>query len=635
MTESYAPVADAWTRTAFRQGLLLLASVFLLAACSGGSGTTETPQPNPTAGVCVPGDPATADECGTLLLGLTDADGDFDSYTVDVVSIQLEKANGAVFEALPARTRIDFTEYVDLTEFVLAATVQPGVYVGGSITLDYTDAEVFVEVGDDSKEATVVDAAGAPLGLTTTNIRLDDRDRLLITRGRASLLTVDFDLEASHTVDIAPTPAIAVAEPFIVAEIDPVDSKDLRVRGLFVEADETEMVYTVAIRPFHDRVNDFGRARVYITDDTEFEVNGDAFKGIEGLRALTAAGQGTLTVALGTLDVAQREFTASVVLAGNSVPGSDRDGIRGNVISRNGDELTIRGGTVFQRGLRPYYFGNITVTVGPDTRVFKTTTDAEVSIDDLSVGQNVWVRGDITVDADSISMDATAGAVRMNVTRLAGLVNTIMPGQVDIELHSIDRKRISNFDFTGTGTGMETDADPDNYEVSTGNLLMDSEATGQPVVVRGFPSAFGAAPPDFEGRTIVDYADVRSSLGVGWGAEGTAAPFNMLDATGLLLNNQNPDIDQRHYIKQGPVLVDLTALDSDTLITPRETGRKLFVVKTPDSLQLYADFAEFADALSSELGAGANARSMYARGTYDRGSNTFTAYKIGVHLLNP
>ena len=70
-------------------------------------------------------------------------------------------------------------------------------------------------------------------------------------------------------------------------------------------------------------------------------------------------------------NVAQREFTASVVLAGSSIPGSDKDGIRGNVISRNGDELTIRGGTVFQRGLRPYYFGNITVTVGPDTRVIQ------------------------------------------------------------------------------------------------------------------------------------------------------------------------------------------------------------------------------------------------------------------------
>ena len=75
----------------------------------------------------------------------------------------------------------------------------------------------------------------------------------------------------------------------------------------------------------------------------------------------------------------------------------------------------------------------------------------------------------------------------------------------------------------------------------------------------------------------------------------------MMDSSGLLLNNQNPDIDQRHYIKQGPVLIDLTQLDSDTLIAPRETGRKLFVVKTTDSLQLYADFDDFVMALIDEL----------------------------------
>jgi hypothetical protein len=626
--------ATAIAGIASRQWLALIASALMLTACSGGSNTTNNPDPVPSAATCSPSDPSTAAECGTLLLGLTDADGDFDSYSVDVVSIQLERANGSVFEALPARTRIDFTQYVDLTEFVLAATVQPGVYVGGSITLDYSDAEVFVEVGEDSKEAMVVDGAGAPLGQTTVNIRLADRDRLLITRGRASLLTLDFDLEASHTVDIVPTPAIAVAEPFIVAEVDPVDSKDIRVRGLFVDANEAELYYTVAIRPFHDRVNDFGRAKVNVTDETEFEVNGDMFQGVEGLRALTAAGPGTLTVAQGTLDVGDRAFTANIVLAGSSVPGSDTDAIKGNVISRTENELTIRGGTIIQRGLRPYYFGNVTVTIGPDTRVFKPSADAGIGIDAISVGQNVWVRGDVTVGEDGVSMDATSGAVRMNVTRLAGLVNTIVPGQVDIELHSIDRKRIDNFDFSGTGMTIETDADPANYEVSTGNLLMDSQASGQPVVVRGFANAFGAAPPDFEGRTFVDYADVRSSLGVGWGVEGTAVPFVMLENTGLLLDNQNPDIDQRHYIKQGPVLVDLTALDSNTLIAPRETGRKLFIVKTSDSLQLYADFTDFANALSNELGAGANARSMYARGTYDRASNTFSAYKIGVHLLD-
>ncbi len=618
-----------WTSVA------LMCAVLFMAGCGGGAGTTSTVTPPPTANTCVPDDPSTHDECGSLILGLTDADGDFDSYSVDVISIQLEKANGTTVETLPASTRIDFTDYVNLTEFVTAATVPPGVYVSGSITLDYTDAEVFVEADGASKEAVVVDADGVPLGETTLRVRLSDRDQLLITRGRPSLLTLDFDLEASHEVDIVPTPAVAVAEAFIVAEIDPVDSKDIRVRGPLIDTNEAEMFYTVALRPFHDRVNDFGRAQVNITDETEFEVNGDAFVGVEGLRALSAAGQGTITVAQGTLNVADREFTANLVLAGSSVPGADFDAIRGSVVSRSGNELTVRGGKVYQRGLRPYYYGDITVTVGPETRVNKTTFDGEVSIDDISVGQNVWVRGEVTVDSDSVSMDATAGAVRMNVTHLSGFVNTINPGQVDIDLRLIDRKRVGLFDFTGTGMTPDTDADPDNYEVSTGNLLMDVQSTGEPVTVWGFPTAFGAAPPDFEGRTIIDYTDVRSSLGVGWGVSGTAAPFLMIDGSGLLLDNQNPDIDQRHYIKKGPVLIDLTALDTSTLIAPRETGRTLFTLKTSDSLQLFADFDDFTAALSTELGAGANARSMYARGTYDPVDNTFSAYKIGIHLLEP
>ena len=223
----------------------------------------------------------------------------------------------------------------------------------------------------------------------------------------------------------------------------------------------------------------------------------------------------------------------------------------------------------------------------------------------------------------------------LHVTHLSGLVNNIMQGQVDIDLHAIDRRRVGSFDFTGTGASPEQDADPDNYEVSSGNLLMPAAATGQPVVVYGFPNEFGGAPPDFEGRTFIDYADVRSTVGVGWGVEGTTAPFLMMDESGLLLDNQNPDIDQRHYIKQGPVLIDLTALDSDTLIAPRETGRKLFTIKTTDSLQLYADFNDFVAALTLELNGVNAARSMYARGHYNSDTNVFTAYKIFVYILEP
>jgi hypothetical protein len=614
-----------------------------LSACSGGAATTTVEPPVSLA--CVSGDPATADNCGTLIIGLTDGDGDFLSYSVTVMSLVLEKANGSTIEVLPSATRVDFASYVDLTEFIGVATVPPGAYVAGTIRLDYSDAEVFVEDGDVAREAIVVDATGSPLTQTSLKIRLADRNQLFITRARTSLLTIDFDLDASHSVDLSESPAIATSEPFIVAELDPIDAKDIRVRGRFIAANVAEMYYTVALRPFYDRVGDFGRIRVHVTDDTDFEVNGEMWSGAEGLRALTAAGAGTLTVAQGTLNVAQRQFTANIVLAGSSVPGHEKDAVKGNVISRNGNVLVVRGGTVIlSDAARSFFRDDVTVTVGPATKVYKThysdrpmaAPDRLLNISAISVGQAVTIRGVVTAnDAPGVHIDATEGAVLMHPTHLGGIVNTVMPGQTDIELRSIDRRRAAAFKFAGTGGSPATDADPANYEVATGNMLLAAQAEGKPVMVRGFPFEFGAAPPDFEGRTIVDYADARSALGVGWGAAGTTTPFLMMSSDGLLLDNFNGDIDQRHYIKQGPVLIDLTTLDEETLIAPRETGRKLFVVKTSDSLQLYGDFDDFLTALSLQLDGTNAARSMYARGQYNADTNIFTAYKIFVYILEP
>lgn len=627
--------------------MALVLLTMMLSACGGGTSTTSEPPP-PVAATCIPSDPTTAAECGTVIIGLTDADGDFLSYTVDVLSVSLEKANGEVVNVLPNATRIDFSQYVDLTEFISVTTIPPGIYIAGNIQLDYSNAEVFVEENGTAKQAVVVDADGNAMGQTSLKIRLSDREQLAVTKARVALLTLDFDLDASHIVDFVATPAVATAEPFIVAELDPVDTKSIRVRGRFIEANIDEMYYTVALRPFYDAQNDFGRMKVHVTDATDIEVNETAYTGAEGLRALEAAGQGTLTVAKGSVNVAQREFTADIVLAGSSVPGNGMDAVKGNVISRVDDEFVVRGGTVILSdstdAARSFFRDDVTVTVGPNTIVYKTTnTDRPLGMpvrlldsSAISIGQAVTVRGTVTVNDElGVHIDATEGAVLMHITHLSGLVNTIMPGQTDIELHAIDRRRVQVFDFAGTGMSPEMDANPANYEVSTGNVLMPSDATGQPVVVYGYPNEFGAAPPDFEGRTIVNYSDVRSAVGVGWGAEGTTAPFLMMDESGLLLDNQNPDIDQRHYIKQGPVLIDLTTLDSDTLIAPRESGRKLFTVKTTDSLQLYADFNDFVNALTLELNGVNAARSMYARGHYNSDTNVFTAYKIFVYILEP
>ena len=454
-------------------------------------------------------------------------------------------------------------------------------------------------------------------------------------------MQLDFDLDASHTVDISTIPATAIAEQFIIAEVTPVDEKEIRVRGPLISVSEEAMTYSIAIRPFHDRDGDFGRMLVHVTNDTEFEVNEVSFGGAAGLHALSAAGQGTPTIAQGVLNVAEREFTANIVLAGSSVPGIDSDAVAGNVISRDDNFFTVRGATIIASDRRAHFHDDVIVEVGLDTKVFKDGDRvSDLSIDAISIGQRITVRGTLVssvTDANSpqVIFDATQGAVRMHLTHLSGIVNTVIPGQTDITLYAIDRRRADIFDFTGTGPTTLEDADPDDYEVATGNLTLADFAAGKPIIVRGFTNAFGTAPLDFTGRTVVDYTDVRSALGVGWGVAGAVAPFLTVSSESLLLDNQNAAIDQRHHVKQGPVLIDLTTLDSSTTIVPFEAERTLFYIKSGDSLRMYSDFVEFSDDLMMSLNGTTTARSMHARGQYDTDTNVFTAYKIGVYLLEP
>ena len=157
-----------------RQGLLLVLAT-LLTACGGGASTSAN---NPiSAQGCDPGNPATHEECGTVIIGLTDADGDFLNYTVDILSIELETANGRVIETLPRKTRINFADYVDLTEIVSAQLIPPATYVAGTIRLDYSDAEVYVEADGESKDAVIKDTNGNVLGQTALKIHLSNRNR--------------------------------------------------------------------------------------------------------------------------------------------------------------------------------------------------------------------------------------------------------------------------------------------------------------------------------------------------------------------------------------------------------------------------------------------------------------------------
>jgi hypothetical protein len=120
-------------------------------------------------------------------------------------------------------------------------------------------------------------------------------------------------------------------------------------------------------------------------------------------------------------------------------------------------------------------------------------------------------------------------------------------------------------------------------------------------------------------------------MGIGWGEDGTTAPFLSMGDTGLVVDGDNPDLGLRHHIKIGPVLIDITQLASNVTVAPA-AGRTLFALGEPGNVEVFRDWAPFVARLNEKLNGGATARAMYAHGAYAAGSTTLTANYVAVAL---
>ncbi len=605
---------------------------FIFTACGGSGSESIAP---PSTAICGSGG------CGVAYVAMTDADGDFLSYTVDVVSLSLRRANGTLVETLPNQTRVDFAQYVDLTEFITAATVPNGSYVEGTLRLDYTNAAVTVEKNGQPVAATVVGADGNPLGVVDVRIILDNRNHLVVSPGRPALLTLDFNLAATNTVDLAATPVKVTARPTLIASLDPIDEKELRLRGPLVSVDTAASTYTVDVRPFNHPRARHGRLVVHTTNATAFEVNGVTSTGAAGLQALAAAGAGTATVAFGTLVTVDRTFTAERVHAGTSVPGQGVDTVIGTILSRSGNELTVRGGTLIRNedaasgrdDRASFDRGDIKVLVGASTIVIKDGLGVQsIGAQALSVGQLIHAYGAASQQNGATVLNATQGRVRMHLTHVFGTVVNNNPGLLTLNLAAINGRRVGAFNFAGTGASPAQDANPAAYEIETPPVTILQILTGQPMAALGFVTPFGTAPPDFESRTLVSFAETRAQLGIGWGEVGTAAPFSSLNPSGLVLDLADPNIGLRHHIHIGPMLIDLKSLPSSPMIVGATGGTTMHAIVTSSGIQHYATFADFVAALTTSLNGATRMVGFYAGGTFDGTTNTVTA-KQAVAIL--
>jgi hypothetical protein len=618
-------------RAAMKAGAFTLALV--LAACGGGGGGNPPAASNgPPESGCV--------DCGTTFIAITDADGDFLSYTVDVTSLKLRKANGTTVETLPGTTRIDFAQLVDLTEFFTAATIPNGDYVAATLRLDYSNADITVEQNGAPVAARAVDAGGKALGAVDVTVTLDNRHHLVVAPGRPSLFTLDFNLAATNSVDLTANPATVTVTPALVASLDLVDEKDMRVRGPLVSVDKAAGTYVVELRPFHMRGQQFGAVTVHTDANTTFEVNGTNYTGGAGLDALATAGAGTVTAAFGTLTTATREYDAASVTAGTSVPGAGIDTVIGEVLSRSGDVLTVRGGNVIRNTDGAHFArGTVKVTIGANTKVVKggTSPATMAAPVDISVGQSIEAFGAATpVVGASMSgdwtLDATAGRVRMHPTPIYGFVKSASTGALTLQLDSIAGRRASTFDFAGTGTSAMMDADPADYEVAAADLDLAGLSTGEPAKLIGFPAPFGMAPADFTARTLVDFPRLPAMLSLTWIPGGTTAPFSSQNPTGLLLDLGNPAIGRLHVLTVGPRVLNLQTMPASPNIVPPASGASAYLIVMHDESHAFHDFADFVAELGARLDGSTVMVTFNATGNYDGDTNTLTARSITVIL---
>jgi hypothetical protein len=572
---------------------------------------------------CGGGSDGVSAESGQVIVGLTDAEDSYATYTVEVVSLRLERADGTLVETLPLQPRVDFAQYVELTEFLTAATVPNGIYTRVHLTLDFTDSDIRIDVGDRIVPLDPLDTDGNALGIAEIAVRLADDRPLRVRPGLPAHMTLDFDLQASNEADI--DAGTVTVSPFVLADVDPEEPKIHRVRGLLAAVDVDAGTLEVGIRPFHLRRGDFGRLQVSTDPDTVFEIDGVGYTGAAGLAELAARPVGTATVALGELVVPDRVFTATEIYAGSSVALGTTDVVTGSVVERSGEVLRVRGATLVRADGSFLFNDEIEISLGPDTLITRQLDPGNaVDASDLSVGQRIRAFGELDDSGAMPRLDVGEGLVRLLLTRVAGTLTQSDAGLLVLELQTVNRRAVSLYDFGGTGS------DPAAYRIEFDGLTPELLVPGAPVAARGFPVAFGAAvSEDFAAVTVVDLQSSPAVLAVDW-EPATDGAFAALEPDGVILSLDG--VGDLHAVFRGGVANDLLDLPSPPSLVPDASDRGLFAVFDDGSIALYTSFASFAEGLAADLGEARLTDGLLARGRWDDPTAVLETRAIAVRL---
>jgi hypothetical protein len=591
---------------------------------------------------------------GTPVLTMSDLtnSSDFASYVISVDSITLTATDGTLVQPLVTPETIDLVKLNSMTEVVEAPAVPSGTYTSATITLDYAVASIWLNLNGQPVAASVESNTGTVISADTLTVTFDPSHPLVVTAGQSVRMQIDIDVAASNSV-LSTSPAIVQAQPFVSMTVAPVDSTVMRARGLFVVVPTgtsvppgTSGTFIMNLRPFFDIVSELGAVFVNTNAQTYWNINGVAYTGSAGLKALTPQQESTPIVAYGTLDnlsTITPTFNATSVYVGTSQESPLAEYLTGTVSARTENTLTLLGVTYLTPTGLLSYVSSTPVAIGPQTIISEDgVANPNLTAASVSVGQLINVSGQASVDATTgalLGLDATAGQVRLASTPVWGTPTAVGAGSVTLDVLSLGGFATSGYNFSGTGATAGADANPTAYAVNTGSLDTSAITTSAtlPALANGIVAPFGGAPPDLNATAITPGSSTLQTLVVEWINGGSAHPFRTIDAAGLVLEPNDPNLGTTHYIRTGPATLDLSTLPAYPLITTVGAGADYLDLAVGSAtassgVQVFNSVSAFDDVLSNTFEGTNKIFRLVAYGQYNSATNTFVASRIHVAL---
>ncbi|AFV00332.1 DUF4382 domain-containing protein [Simiduia agarivorans] len=601
--------------------LLSLACAALM-ACGGGS-NSDVEQPPLDSEVSLT----------SLTLALTDAEGDFLQYEVDVKSIRLTNTRGDVVDALPGSTRVDFAQYTDVSELVGITQVPTGYYRSAVARVDFSSALIVAQdENGNAIAATAVDAEGNPLGEVDVEIdvsRFENAQGFWLRPGRAARFTLDFDLDASNllTIDDAGTPddvsddsATTEVSPVWVAEPELDTEREHRIRGLLQSADTTASTITLAVRPFHHRTGDFGELTLAVASDAHYEIDQQDFDGEAGLTALAALPADAPLVASGHFVQSEERFVVDTVFAGSSVPWADGEFAKGIVIARDAQTLTLRGVRFAPSAPHGIAIGNdITVNLDENTTVSRVGRSVDHGTHGISIGSRVRIYDEVT------GGELHATHVGLLKNQLRARVNTTQDGVVSSELSLFNGLRPDALQWTLAG------ADPANYRIADSGLP-HSLTDGDYLKARGWVSAYDFTNNqtinsfDFHASTLVNMAVDSRGAGLHLHWEDGSAPFVSAGADAVHLSLAGLHKGSVSFAGFRNPLTE----DSVVTLVPAQDGRSVFAIadRNEQNIAMFTSFESMSAAAAETVAAGQSLARINAVGQWDEQIGEFTVRRM-------